>query len=94
MKIQIKQLVAGFFLLIGIQQANAQLVVSQYNNESEISAPNSVTLVNGFHATGKVRIFTTGVSYVNCQPYLSTASDNQNYIRLRYSGGLGLIQII
>ncbi|MCX2433502.1 hypothetical protein, partial [Pedobacter sp. GR22-10] len=80
MKIQIKQLVAGFFLLIGMQQASGQLVLSQYNNESQISAPSSVTLVNGFHATGNVRIFTTGVSYINCQPYSATASNNQNYI--------------
>ncbi|MFD2287969.1 hypothetical protein GJU39_21300 [Pedobacter petrophilus] len=75
MKIQIKQLIAGFFLLTGAQQANAQLVVNQYNNESEISAPNSVTLVNGFHATGNLRIFTTGVSYINCQSYVSNASN-------------------
>jgi len=80
MKTYIKYLIVSGIFLIGAIQANAQLVVSQYNNESEISAPNSVTLVNGFHATGNVRIFTTGVSYVNCQPYLSTPSNNQNYI--------------
>ncbi|NTE04328.1 RHS repeat-associated core domain-containing protein [Agrobacterium tumefaciens] len=78
-----KQLMAGFLLLIGIQQASAQLVVSQYNNESEISAPNSVTLVNGFHATGNVRIFTTGVSFRNCDVQVSNLSNDQNYILTR-----------
>ncbi|OWK68845.1 DUF6443 domain-containing protein, partial [Pedobacter sp. AJM] len=83
MNIQMKQLMAGFFLLIGMQQTNAQLVVSQYNNESEISALNSVTLVNGFHATGNVRIFTTGVSYKNCDVQVSNPSNDQNYILTR-----------
>ncbi len=82
MKTYIKYLIISFMPLIGIIQANAQLVVSQYNNQSEISAPNSIILTNGFHipAGQTVRIFTTGVSYVNCQPYFSTASNNQNYI--------------
>ncbi|NTE04309.1 RHS repeat-associated core domain-containing protein [Agrobacterium tumefaciens] len=83
MNIKIKQLVAGFFLLTGIQQANAQLVLSQYNNESEISAPSSVTLVNGFHATGNVRIFTTGITYQNCLSQVSNPSNDQNYILTR-----------
>lgn len=83
MKIEIKQLIAVFLLLIGLQQANAQLVVSQYTNESQISAPSSVTLINGFHATGNVRIFTTGISYQNCLPQVSNPSNDQNYILTR-----------
>ncbi|MCX2496398.1 DUF6443 domain-containing protein, partial [Pedobacter sp. PF22-3] len=72
---------AALFLLGG--QASAQKVVSVYNGENEISAPLSVTLTDGFHTTGPVRIFTTGLSYLNCQPLSSTPSTNQNYILTR-----------
>ena len=61
----------------------AQKVVSVHNGETEISAPTSVTLVDGFQTTGTVRIFTTGLSYLNCQPLSSTPSTNQNYILTR-----------
>ncbi|RQO65409.1 hypothetical protein DBR40_23950, partial [Pedobacter sp. KBW01] len=64
-------------------QVFAQKVVSVHNGESEISAPLSVTLVDGFQTTGAVRIFTTGLSYLNCQPLSSTPSANQNYILTR-----------
>ena len=83
MKTYFKQLIAGLCLFIGFQQANAQLVLNQYNNEREISAPNSVTLISGFHATGNVRIFTTGLSYRNCLPQVSIPSNDQNYILTR-----------
>ncbi|KIA95220.1 hypothetical protein OC25_07870 [Pedobacter kyungheensis] len=63
--------------------AFAQKVVSVHNGESEISAPSSVTLIDGFHTIGAVRIFTTGLSYLNCQPLSSTPSTNQNYILTR-----------
>jgi len=83
MKTYVKQLIAGIFLFIGFQQANAQLILSQYNNQTEISASNSVTLVSGFHATGNVRIFTTGLSYQNCSSQISNPSNDQNYIMTR-----------
>jgi len=60
-------------------------VVPVYNGESEISAPLSVTLTDGFYvpAGSTLRIFTTGLSYINCQPLASTPSTNQNYILTR-----------
>jgi len=67
-------------LLLFCSRTSAQKVVSVYNGESEISAPSSVTLIDGFHTTGPVRIFTTGLSYVNCVPFVSAASSGQNYI--------------
>jgi RHS repeat-associated protein len=70
-------------LLLLCSRSFAQKVVSTYNGESEISAPLSVTLIDGFHTTGPVRIFTTGLSYVNCVPFVSAASSSQNYISTR-----------
>ncbi|MGQ7855272.1 DUF6443 domain-containing protein [Pedobacter sp. WC2501] len=72
---------AALLLLCG--RTSAQKVVSVYNGESEISAPLSVTLTDGFHTTGPVRIFTTGLSYRNCVPFVSAASSSQNYISTR-----------
>ncbi|MCX2495292.1 hypothetical protein OQX63_17510, partial [Pedobacter sp. PF22-3] len=71
MKQQLKYFCAAAALLLLGGQASAQKVVSVYNGESEISAPLSVTLIDGFHTTGPVRIFTTGLSYVNCVPFVS-----------------------
>jgi RHS repeat-associated protein len=70
-------------LLLLCSRSSAQKVVSVYNGESVISAPLSVTLIDGFHTTGPVRIFTTGLSYVNCVPFVSAASSSQNYISTR-----------
>jgi hypothetical protein len=82
MRKQLKYIyIAVFLLLFG--DAFAQKVVSVHNGETEISAPTSVTLVDGFQTTGTVRIFTTGLSYLNCQPLSSTPSTNQNYILTR-----------
>ncbi|MFD2581341.1 DUF6443 domain-containing protein [Pedobacter vanadiisoli] len=74
---------AAAVLLLLAGRSSAQKVVSVYNGESEISAPSSVTLTDGFHTMGPVRIFTTGLSYVNCQPLSSTPSTNQNFILTR-----------
>ncbi|KIA92321.1 hypothetical protein OC25_16675 [Pedobacter kyungheensis] len=82
MKKQFKHIAAAALLLFG-SHAFAQKVVSVHNGESEISAPSSVTLIDGFHTTGAVRIFTTGLSYLNCQQLSSTPSTNQNYILTR-----------
>ncbi|KIA89495.1 hypothetical protein OC25_25355, partial [Pedobacter kyungheensis] len=82
MKKQIKHFATAAFLLFG-SHAFAQKVVSVHNGEREISAPTSVTLIDGFQTTGPVRIFTTGLSYLNCQPLSSTPSTNQNYILTR-----------
>ncbi|MEH3112274.1 DUF6443 domain-containing protein [Pedobacter terrae] len=83
MKQHLKYFCAAAVLLLLGGQTSAQKVVSVYNGESEISAPLSVTLTNGFHTTGPVRIFTTGLTYLNCQPLTSTPSSNQNYILTR-----------
>ncbi|MDQ0640950.1 RHS repeat-associated protein [Pedobacter sp. W3I1] len=82
MKQHLKYFCAAALLLL-CSRSSAQKVVSVYNGESEISAPLSVTLIDGFHATGNVRIFTTGLSYVNCQPFVSAVSSGQNYISTR-----------
>lgn len=73
------------FLLLCTRSSAQQphKTVSVYNGESEISAPLSVTLTDGFHTMGPVRIFTTGLSYVNCVPQASTPSTNQNFILTR-----------
>jgi len=71
------------FILIFARVAKAQLVLSNYSGQAEISAATSVTLTNGFHATGNVRIFTTGSSYQSCVPQTSIPSINQNYILSR-----------
>ncbi|RQO80239.1 hypothetical protein DBR40_01070, partial [Pedobacter sp. KBW01] len=82
MKKQFRYIGAVVLLLLG-GHAFGQKVVSVHNGETEISAPLSVTLVDGFQTTGSVRIFTTGLSYLNCQPLSSTPSANQNYILTR-----------
>ena len=82
MKQHLKYFYAAAFLLF-CGRSSAQKVVSVYNGESEISAPLSVKLIDGFHTTGPVRIFTTGLSYVNCVPFVSAASSSQNYISTR-----------
>ena len=82
MKQHLKYIYAAALLLL-CSRSYAQKVVSVYNGESEISAPLSVTLTDGFHTTGPVRIFTTGLSYVNCMPFVSAASSGQNYISTR-----------
>ncbi|NMN37178.1 DUF6443 domain-containing protein [Pedobacter sp. SG918] len=83
MKQHLKYFYAAAVLLLLVGRSSAQKVVSVYNGESEISAPLSVTLTDGFHTMGPVRIFTTGLSYLNCQPLSSTPSTNQNYILTR-----------
>ncbi|MBB6240541.1 hypothetical protein HDC90_005224, partial [Pedobacter sp. AK013] len=80
MKQHLKYFYALAVLLLFVGSSSAQKVVSVYNGESEISAPSSATLTDGFHTMGPVRIFTTGLSYLNCQPLSSTPSTNQNYI--------------
>jgi RHS repeat-associated protein len=82
MKQHLKYFYAAALLLL-CSRSFAQKVVSVYNGESEISAPLSVTLTDGFHTMGPVRIFTTGLSYLNCQPLSSTPSTNQNYVLTR-----------
>ncbi|MDQ0639854.1 RHS repeat-associated protein [Pedobacter sp. W3I1] len=79
MKQHLKYFCAAALLLL-CSRSSGQKVVSVYNGESEISAPLSVTLSDGFHTTGPVHIFTTGLSYVNCMPFVSAASSSQNYI--------------
>ncbi|AZI24059.1 RHS repeat-associated core domain-containing protein [Pedobacter sp. G11] len=59
-----------------------------YDGAQNISAPLSVTLEAPFHipppAPGtSVRIFTTGRSYADCRPFVSSASSNQNFISTR-----------
>nr|WP_199157290.1 DUF6443 domain-containing protein [Pedobacter sp. ASV2] len=71
-------LLSGFGL-----KAQDHKTVSTYNGEAEITAPLSVTLTDGFHATGNVRIYTTGKSLQNCFPLVSLPSSNQNYILTR-----------
>jgi len=83
MKQHLKYFYAAAALLLFAGRSSAQKVVSVYNGESEISAPSSVTLTDGFHAMGPVRIFTTGLSYLNCQPLSSTPSADQNFILTR-----------
>jgi RHS repeat-associated protein len=74
-------LIALLFPYVAFSQKN----VSTYNNEIEISAPVSVTLSNGFHAPlgSTLRVFTSGLSYVNCVPLSASVSNNQNYILTR-----------
>jgi RHS repeat-associated protein len=84
---------AALLLLCG--RSSAQKVVSVYNGESEISAPVSVILSTGFNvpAGGNVRIFTTGQSYLNCQPLSSTPSTNQNFILSRIFKKAGVTEV-
>jgi len=74
-------LIALLFPYVAFSQKN----VSTYNNEIEISAPVSVTLSNGFHVPlgSTLRVFTSGLSYVNCVPLSASVSNNQNYILTR-----------
>ncbi|MDQ0638329.1 RHS repeat-associated protein [Pedobacter sp. W3I1] len=90
MKQHLKYFYAAAFLLLFCSRSSAQKVVSVYNGESEISAPLSVTLTDGFHTTGPVRIFTTGLSYVNCVPFVSAASSDQNYISTKIFKSAGI----
>nr|WP_121273844.1 DUF6443 domain-containing protein [Pedobacter schmidteae] len=65
-------------------KANAQqpnITLNTYNNQTEIKATNSVTLLDGFHIpAGKtVRIF-TGASFQKCVPFAGIPSTNQNYV--------------
>ncbi|MBO9596141.1 MAG: hypothetical protein J7599_24885, partial [Niabella sp.] len=83
MKQHLKYFCAAAALLLLAGRSSAQKTVSVYNGESEISAPLSVTLIDGFHTMGPVRIFTTGLSYLNCQQLSSTPSTNQNFILTR-----------
>ena len=84
MKQHLKYFCAAALLLL-CSRSSAQKVVSVYNGESEISAPSSVTLTDGFYvpAGSTLRIFTTGISYLNCVPLSSTPSTNQNFILTR-----------
>ncbi|WP_443946647.1 DUF6443 domain-containing protein [Pedobacter sp. AW1-32] len=68
-----------------LKQANAQLELSSYTGQTTISAGQSVTLKDGFHipAGNNVRIFTTGISYLECRPQNSSPSTNQNYVLTR-----------
>jgi RHS repeat-associated protein len=85
MKQHLKYICAAVILLLFCSRSSAQKVVSVYNGESEISASLSVILTDGFYvpAGSTMRIFTTGLSYLNCQPLSSTPSTNQNYILTR-----------
>jgi hypothetical protein len=77
MKQHLKYFCAAALLLL-CSRSYAQKVVSVYNGENEISAPSSVTLTDGFYvpAGSTLRIFTTGLSYLNCVPLSSTPSAN------------------
>jgi Domain of unknown function (DUF6443) len=85
MTLYLRYFCAIAFLLLCTRSSAQQphKTVSVYNGESEISAQLSVTLTDGFHTTGPVRIFTTGISYTNCQPLASTPSVSQNFILTR-----------
>jgi RHS repeat-associated protein len=66
--------------------AKAQhLPKNSYNGETEIKAQLSVTLTDGFYipAGNNVRIYTTGLSFRNCQPLTAVPSANQNYVLTR-----------
>nr|WP_199080621.1 DUF6443 domain-containing protein [Pedobacter sp. ASV19] len=66
-------------------KAQQDKVVSNYSNESEISAPGSVTLKAGFYipSGNTVRIYTTGISYIKCIPSIGSPSIKQNYVSTR-----------
>lgn len=74
----------GIFVLMfsmsGTLVQAQHITVSSYSGQSEIKAPLSVTLTDGFHTTGPVRIYTTGV---NCNDLLSSPSTNFNYLLTR-----------
>ncbi|MBB6238787.1 RHS repeat-associated protein [Pedobacter sp. AK013] len=84
MKQHLKYFCAAVLLLL-CSRSSAQKLVSVYNGESEISAPSSVTLTDGFYvpAGSTLRIFTTGISYLNCVPLSSTPTTSQNFILTR-----------
>ncbi|SES20296.1 DUF6443 domain-containing protein [Pedobacter rhizosphaerae] len=71
------------FSLIGFP-ASAQLVLTTYTGQTEITAPTSVTLRDPIHIVPtpgtSVRIYTTGVNTIPCAAVISGASSNQNYI--------------
>ena len=70
--------------MLGTVEVKAQndLVLDHYSNETEISAKTSVSLKNGFYIPfgNTTRIFTTGLSYPNCVAFVSSPSQDQNYI--------------
>lgn len=73
-------------MMFGYLKVNAQqdkdISRNSYANETEITAPGSITLKDGFYIpAGKtVWIHTTGLSFKNCVPFVGTPSVNQNYV--------------
>ncbi|RWU07724.1 DUF6443 domain-containing protein [Pedobacter chitinilyticus] len=70
-------------VMLGLTVAQAQQhkTYSVYNNQTELSASGSITLLPNFHAPSgsNLGIFIQG----DCGPLLSTPSSNQNYILTR-----------
>lgn len=62
-----------------IVKAQQHKTYSVYNNQAELSASGSVTLLPGFHATGNLRVFIQE----DCGLLSSTPSSNYNYILSR-----------
>ena len=79
MKIRLTFLAAIFGLAVA--QAQQHKTYSIYNNQTELSASGSVTLLPNFHAPSgsNLRIFIQE----DCGPLSSTPSSNQNYILTR-----------
>jgi len=74
-----------FYLLLAFSNVRAQdKYLNIYNNETEIKAPGSITLTDGFFipAGKNVRIF-TDASFKQCAPFVSTPSANLNYVATR-----------
>ncbi len=85
---------SALLLLCGSTSAQQQhKFLAAYNGESEISAPSSVNLKDGFYipAGNNVRIFTTGASYINCQPFLGLPSADKNYISTKTFKRAGIL---
>ncbi|MDN3588091.1 DUF6443 domain-containing protein [Pedobacter aquatilis] len=74
---------AAFGLLYCSVNAQQHLSLSTYSGQSEIKATGSITLTDGFHATGNVRIYITPANYVNCFNSSFSPSSTQNYILTR-----------
>ena len=68
-------------LIMQAAMAQQHLTLNTYNGQSEIKASGSITLTDGFHATGNVKIYITPLA--NCSPLVSTPSINQNYVLTR-----------
>jgi RHS repeat-associated protein len=86
MKYSIFKLTAILCLTFSVSAVQAQrdtVSLNIYSGESEIKAKKSVTLTNGFHATGNVRIYISGVSFQASSPLTSLPSTNQNYVLTR-----------